>query len=120
MLAALIGLTALIWGLAWLPNWLALRSLALALPPDAALLILLATIIGITIPSLPAKIGVFEYACLLALQVYGVAPEIGISYGILLHTIVYLPILVGGAPALWLAAQRRSNARLSSRTAHNE
>jgi uncharacterized membrane protein YbhN (UPF0104 family) len=100
-LAALTTLTVLIWGLAWWTNQLAAQALGLSLPPGAALLVLMALQIGISLPSLPGRLGVFEYVCILALQSFGIDPEIGLSYGILLHVVVYLPIIVAGLPAVW-------------------
>lgn len=110
-LALAAGLTVLIWIGALLPNFFALRALDISLPSGQnllgpALLSLIAVQVGISAPSLPAKIGIFEYACILALQVYGVGQAAGLSYGILLHAIVYLPIFAAGLPSLWFAAAR--------------
>jgi hypothetical protein len=101
-LAALAALTALIWGLAWWTNQLVAQALGLSLPPSAALLVLVALQIGISLPSLPGRLGIFEYVCILALRSFGIDPEIGLSYGILLHVVVYLPIIFAGLPAVWL------------------
>lgn len=63
---------------------------------EAALLTLLAIMAGLNLPTLPGKVGVFEYACLLALGQFGVDPSRTLSYGILLQVVVYLPIIVFG------------------------
>ena len=101
-LVVLSGLTALIWVLAWSTNQLALHAFGLRLPWSAALLILVALQVGISLPSLPGRVGVFEYVCVLALKSYGIEPATALSYGILLHVIVYIPVIAGGLPSLWV------------------
>jgi hypothetical protein len=101
-LLVLSGLTALIWVLAWSTNQLALQAFGLKLPWSAALLILVALQVGISLPSLPGRVGVFEYVCVLALNSYGIEPATALSYGILLHVIVYIPLIAGGLPVLWI------------------
>jgi hypothetical protein len=101
-LAGLALLTALIWALALWTNQLAFQALGLELPLSAALLVLIILQVGVSLPSLPGRVGVFEYACILALQSFGIDPAIALSYGILLHIVVYIPVIAGGLPALWL------------------
>jgi uncharacterized membrane protein YbhN (UPF0104 family) len=101
-LLQLAGLTAVIWWLAWWTNQLALQALGLSLPWGAALLILVALQVGISLPSLPGRVGVFEYVCILALQGYGIDPATALSYGILLHVVVYIPLIAAGLPSLWM------------------
>lgn len=93
--------TALIWSVAALTNYLVLLSFNIAVPLEASLLILIALQAGITIPALPGRIGIFEYICVLALGVFGVERTTALSYGILLHVIVYLPVIVLGLISLW-------------------
>jgi hypothetical protein len=100
-LAGLVALTVLIWGLAWWTNQLVSLALGLKLPPGAALLVLVALQVGVSLPSLPGRVGIFEYVCVLALQSYGIDPATALSYGILLHVVVYIPVIAGGLPALW-------------------
>jgi uncharacterized protein (TIRG00374 family) len=88
--------TALIWITALATNQLVILALDIQVPFEATILILVAVLAGISLPALPGKIGVFEYACVLALGVFGVDRSIGLSYGILLHIIVFLPIMVLG------------------------
>jgi hypothetical protein len=94
-------LTAGIWGLAFLNIELILQAVRIGAPLAASLLILVALQAGISLPSLPGKVGVFEYVCVLSLAAYGVDRSIGLSYGILLHAVVYLPTLALGLVAVW-------------------
>jgi len=89
-------ITAMIWSAAVLTNYWVLLALGIQVPLAASLLVLVAVQAGISLPSLPGKIGVFELTCILALEVFGVSRAIGLSYGILLHAVVFIPILIPG------------------------
>jgi hypothetical protein len=93
--------TGLIWITALMTNQLVLIALEINVPPEAALLSLVAIVVGFSLPSLPGKIGVFEFACILSLGFFGLDHSAGLSYGILLHIVVYLPILILGLASLW-------------------
>ena len=99
-LAGLLALTGMIWLTALVTNQLVLWALGLWLPWTAALLLLLALQAGISLPALPGKVGVFEFVCILSLAVFGIERVQALSYGILLHVVVYLPVLVGGLASL--------------------
>jgi uncharacterized membrane protein YbhN (UPF0104 family) len=88
--------SALVWGTALLNNHLTLLALDIHLPLTASLLILIALQVGISIPSVPGRFGIFEYICVLALGVYGIDQATAFSYGILLHAIIMLPTTMLG------------------------
>ena len=102
VLLSLAFWSALIWSFALLTNHLVITSFDLKLPLRASLLLLIALQAGISIPSLPAKVGLFEYICVLALGIFGVQQSMAFSYGLLLHVIVYLPIITLGLVSFWL------------------
>ena len=108
--------TALIWGTAVLTNQLVFLSLDIDLPMTASILILIALQIGISIPSLPGKLGIFEYVCILVLGVFGVGQALALTYGILLHVIVYLPIVVSGFLSYLLLDTKISKGTVTSIT----
>ncbi len=100
-LTLLVCLTGLVWGTAILNNHLVLRAFDLQLSLDASILLLIALQLGISVASVPASIGVFEFICIQSLSLYGVDRELAFGYCILLHTIVYIPVLTAGLAALW-------------------
>ena len=100
--------TTLIWATALAVIHALLLAVGIGLPLRASLLVLLALQAGISVPSAPVKIGVFEYACVLALSVFGIPQALGISYGILLHTILFLPIILLGLIFYWMLEWHRS------------
>ncbi len=92
--------STLIWTTALLNNYLMLFAFRLHLSVTASLLLLLALIAGISLSNIPGTIGVFEWICVLALTRYGVDQATAFSYGMLLHVVVLLPIILVGALSL--------------------
>ena len=93
--------SAIVWITAILNNYLVLRAIGITAPPPAALLVLIVLQAGIAIPSVPGKIGVFQYLCILALNVFTVDRTLSLSYGVLLQAIVFLPTTTIGVLLLW-------------------
>lgn len=98
--------SALIWFTATLTNTLTLLALGIAAPAAASLFVLFVLVAGINIPAAPGRIGVFEYLCVLALAVFGIGRDQALSFGLLLHVLVYLPPILGGVLALWASGGR--------------
>lgn len=98
--------SAVIWSTAALTNGLTLVALGIAAPAAASVFVLFVLIAGINIPAGPARIGVFEYLCVLALAVFGIGQTAALSFGLLLHALVYLPPILGGVLALWASGGR--------------
>jgi uncharacterized membrane protein YbhN (UPF0104 family) len=92
--------SAVIWASALLTNHWTLLALDIHLPLAASLLVLIAVQIGISVPAAPGRVGVFEYACILALSVYGVDQTAALGYGLVLHGVAQLPLLVFGLASL--------------------
>ena len=101
-LAKLISLSALVWSTAVLNNYLMLLAFQIDLPASVAVLLLVGLQLGISLPSLPGTIGVFEYVCVVVLALFAVERSIALSYGILLHAIVMIPSTIAGILLLLL------------------
>jgi hypothetical protein len=95
--------TMIIWGTAVLNNYLVLFALhvSVSAPLIAALLVLVVLQIGISLPSAPGTIGIFQYGCVVALALFGINQATAFSYGILLHAIVMVPTILIGALLFW-------------------
>ena len=79
-----------------LTNYFLFKAFHLNLSFWVGLFLLLAIQVGIILPSAPGKIGIFEYAVILALSLFGISKSQALSYGIMLHLVAYLPkILLG-------------------------
>lgn len=95
-LARALFWTAVIWATAVLNNALILQALQLTLPWMAPFFVLVVLQVGISLPSTPGSIGIFEYACILALSLFSVGRSQALSYGFVLHAVVFLPVVVFG------------------------
>jgi len=93
---ALVLFTISIWATALWTNQVILLALGIDAPAETSFLTLAAIQAGLSLPGLPGKIGVFEYACILVLEFLGFSHSYGLSYGILLHIVVYAPIVLLG------------------------
>ena len=84
-------------------NYLLLSAFHLQqeLSPLAPFVILVAIHLGALFPTAPAQIGVFHYLCILSLVPFGVESSVALSYGVVLHLVVYLPIAILGSLGLW-------------------
>lgn len=88
--------SAIIWITAVLTNQLCLLALNIHLPVTASILVLILLQVSMTLPSVPGRIGIFEYLCVLALGVFGIDDSTAFSYGILLHIVALLPQTIIG------------------------
>jgi uncharacterized membrane protein YbhN (UPF0104 family) len=82
--------SAVIWAVISAYYWLVL----LAFEPDGHLVAGLAvasiTALGMTIPASPGYIGVFEFLARETMVLFGTEPEVGLSYALVAHAIVYI------------------------------
>jgi uncharacterized protein (TIRG00374 family) len=99
-----LALTAASWLLIAVSYWLVLRGFHMELGVEAALLALVATNLALVVPSGPAAIGVFEAAAVVALAPFDVDRTSALSYGIVMHMLIALPLIIIGYAALHLHA----------------
>jgi uncharacterized protein (TIRG00374 family) len=86
-----LGLSIVIWGLGATTNYVMLKAAGAHVPLWANLLVLVAVYAATFLPAVPAQIGVFEYACVLALGTAGAPADAALAFGLLLHLVVYAP-----------------------------
>ena len=101
--------TILVWTSSILINQFVLYSFGLFLDIKASILLLLGLQAGISIPSMPARVGVFEFICILSLGVFGIERDLALSYGIVLHILVMAPILISGVIFFSRSGMRKEN-----------
>jgi glycosyltransferase 2 family protein len=98
-----VATEAFLWTiLAWLLSALCAYLVSLAfptldLPFAAGVLVTVAIGVGMILPSLPAAVGVFEGAVLIALNAYGVPHSVALPYALVLHAVNFIPFVVIGA-----------------------
>ncbi len=93
-------LTCCSWFLFSVSYWLLMQAFDLDLSPLAGLLVLIATSLALILPALPAAIGIFEAATVLALDAYGVPRAEALSYGLVIHAMNFFPFVLIGAVLL--------------------
>jgi uncharacterized protein (TIRG00374 family) len=85
----------------WLVNalafWFGFKAVGIVAPFTAALFVQGIIVVGVSVPSSPGFVGVFETAAKIALPVYGVSPEQAVTWAIGFHVLSYIPITVIGA-----------------------
>lgn len=115
-LVRIVFWSALIWITAVLTNQLCLLALNIHLPITASILVLILLQVGMTLPSVPGRIGIFEYLCVLALGVFGVDESTAFSYGILLHVVALLPQTLFGLVFLGIMSMSKKQPTRSTST----
>ena len=77
-------------------NHILFLAFGLPLSFGAALVVLLALQVANLPPSTPGKVGIFQYAVILALGWFGVDKDAALAYGLVLHVVAFLPKIVLG------------------------
>jgi phosphatidylinositol alpha-mannosyltransferase len=79
-----------------------LAALDIGAPSWSIWLVLVTGYAATFLPTVPAQIGVFEYACTLALTTAGVAPAPALAFGLILHLLVHGPPAILGPVSMAL------------------
>lgn len=92
--------------LVWLPhvliNHLLLASFDIHLSIFASFLLLVSLAIGVMVPSAPGFVGTIQYVCVLSLALFGVPREQALSFSIIYHASVFIPVTVVGLVFLFV------------------
>jgi glycosyltransferase 2 family protein len=99
----------IIWVIPIFTNHLTLLALQIRLPLTASILTMLVLQASVAIPSVPGRIGLFEYLCVLSLSLFGVQESQAFAYGVLLHVLALLPSTVAGLIFLWVLGFNRGS-----------
>jgi uncharacterized protein (TIRG00374 family) len=104
-----LALTSLlVWIISALTTWLVLQATGIQAPWYASFFLVLVSQLGGAVPSAPGRLGVYHYAAVQALAVFGVAQLPALSFAVLLHLLVYVLMGVCGAFCLWRESYRLS------------
>ena len=102
-----IALTFASWLVMAASFWLAMQAFDLDVGFGAGILVMIAVSLAAIVPSLPAAVGVFEAAILLALDAYGVDDSHALPYAVVLHALTFFPYVAFGYAALYAHTARR-------------
>jgi glycosyltransferase 2 family protein len=98
--APMLAISALIWLATAISFWCCLIAFHLGLGLGAGLFVLVAVSLAVMIPTLPAALGVFEGAVVLALSAYDVDETRAFSCAVALHAVNVVPFVVVGLAVL--------------------
>ncbi len=116
----LAGWSVFVWAMAALTNYLTFLALGIKAPFLAALFLLAALHLGVAVPSSPGRVGVFHYICVLSLSLFSVDRSLALSYGLVLHLIVFAPMMSLGAWFLWKENYELSKTKAAATLATGE
>jgi uncharacterized protein (TIRG00374 family) len=92
----LILYTAIIWGANAVLLWLVVRAFHLNAPLAAGVLGNSVVSLGMTVPSTPGYIGVFDYLIVVTLGLYGIHKTQALAAALVFHAIAFVPVTVIG------------------------
>jgi hypothetical protein len=101
-------LSVAVWGFAVLGVYFCVRALALPVPLLASVFVIVLVSLGSMIPSGPAFVGTMQYACVLALGVYGVEGGRALAFSAVYHATQFFPITLTGLYYAWRSHWRWS------------
>jgi uncharacterized protein (TIRG00374 family) len=103
LVAAVFAVSILLWSIPILSSWVMIRAFHLAVPFNAALIVFIFIGFGTALPQAPGMIGTFQYACILALGLFGVPQPQALAYGLVLNALQLSTLVAQGLVALPLA-----------------
>jgi uncharacterized membrane protein YbhN (UPF0104 family) len=103
LLLAVFLVSLSLWFLPILSSYIMTLAFDLRVPFSAALVVFIFVGFGTALPNLPGMIGPYQYACQLALGLFGVSDVDGLAYGLVLNAVQFLTLVVQGLFALPIA-----------------
>ena len=98
--AWVLGWTLALWGLNAASYVAAFEAFHLGVPASTSLVLQGVLAIGVSVPSTPGFVGVFEGACKLTLGFYGVAASTAAAFALAVHLAWFIPITALGLLSL--------------------
>jgi glycosyltransferase 2 family protein len=103
LLGAVFVVSVALWFLPILSSWVIIKAFSFNVPFNAALIVFIFIGFGTALPNAPGMIGTFQYACILALGLFGVSQADALAYGLVLNALQLVSLVIQGLIALPLA-----------------
>ena len=84
------------WGLMGICIWCSLLALDIHIPLAGVVLVLVATIVGISLPTSPGYVGNIQLAFVVALQPFGIGAGEAIAASVFYHVLAYCAVVITG------------------------
>ena len=92
-----------LWFLPILSSYIMMTAFGFAVPFSAALMVFIFIGFGTALPQAPGMIGTYQYACVLALGLFGIEQPAALAYGLVLNMLQLATLVAQGIVALPLA-----------------
>jgi uncharacterized protein (TIRG00374 family) len=93
--------SAATWGLGALTNHLVLLALDMHLPLSASLMLMVVLQLGVAVPTLPGRVGLYEGLCIVVLALFDVDQDAAFAAGLALHAVSFVPPIILGLYYVW-------------------
>ncbi len=103
LLVTVFVVSVTLWFLPILSSYVIIRAFDFHVPFSAALIVFIFIGFGTALPNAPGMVGTYQYACVLALALFGVDQAAALAYGLVLNAIQLLSLVAQGLIALPLA-----------------
>jgi len=103
LLGTVFVVSLALWFLPILSSYVIIRAFSFDVPFSAAVIVFIFIGFGTALPNAPGMIGTYQYACQLALGLFGVDATSALAYGLVLNAIQLLSLVAQGLVALPLA-----------------
>jgi len=103
LLLAVFVVSVALWFLPILSSYIMIRAFDFAVPFGAAMVVFIFIGFGTALPNAPGMIGLYQYACVLALGLFNVNEADAGAYGIVLNAVQLLTIVAQGLIGLRMA-----------------
>lgn len=104
--AGVLALSVAIWLLEVGVYALAQKAFGLTIPPEGLICVMAILTLGLTAPSAPGFVGVFEGLIIAAVGLYGVGEPLAPAFAIAMHLIHYVPVTLLGLGFAWRSGLR--------------
>ena len=96
LLLSVFVVSIALWFLPILSSYVIIRAFNFSVPFNAALIVFIFIGFGTALPNAPGMIGTYQYACVLALGLFGVPQADALAYGLVLNALQLVSIIAQG------------------------
>ena len=116
LVLAVFLVSLVLWFLPILSSYVMTRAFAFDVPFGAAVVVFIFIGFGTALPNVPGMIGPYQYACILALGLFGVPQADALAYGLVLNAVQFFTLVAQGLVAMPLAGVSVADLAAAART----
>jgi hypothetical protein len=105
-----------VWGVEIAAVALLLRALSVPAPGLLAGIVLVVVLnFGMLVPTSPGSVGVYQWLCVFALSLWGVERQLALAFGIVMQTVLFVPLYLAGLVWLLIVTRRKAKSGVRRR-----